>query len=168
MGIATSSIRCACGEVEAELLGPPIVSVSCFCGDCQEAGKRLEALPDAKSVFDPDGGTPLVLQNVRRFRVVRGAERLEGHKLREDSPTNRYVATCCNAPMYLGFDRGPHWVSIFRHRFGADAPPLAMRIGTKAMPGFHAPRDEVPTYASAPVSLIGRLILDRLAMMFRR
>ena len=162
------TIRCACGEVGAEVLGRAIPSASCFCGDCQAAAERLEALPGGNTVRDADGGTPLVLQNKRRFRLSRGAEKLEAHKLREGSPTSRFVATCCNTPMYLGFDNGLHWVSIFRHRFQGDAPPLEMRINTKAMPGFRRAEDGVPTYASVPASFIGRLMLDRLAMVFRR
>lgn len=161
-------IRCACGAVEAETLGMPITCASCYCGDCQEAGARLEALPEAKPVRDADGGTPLVLQRKDRFRIVRGAEKLEAYKLREASPTSRYVATCCNTPMYLGFDRAQHWVSIFRHRYGDEAPPLEMRLSTKAMPDFAAPRDGVPNYANFPVSLPLRLIAARLAMFFGR
>lgn len=168
MANETKSIRCACGEVVAEVLGPPIVSATCYCGDCQEAGERLEALPGGRTVRDPDGGTPLVLQNKRRFRVVQGAEKLEGHKLREGTPTSRFVATCCGTPMYLGFDQDLHWVSIFRHRFGDDAPPVEMRLNTKSMAGFRAPQDGIPTHAGVPFSFVGRLVLDRLMMAFRR
>lgn len=168
MSKGTSVIRCACGEVEAEVVGAPIACVACYCGDCQEAGKRLDALPGARPARDTDGGTSLVLVRNDRFRVARGAERLDAHKLRERSPTSRYVAACCNTPMYLGFDRGPHWVSIFRRRFGEEAPPLEMRLSTKTMPGYEAPRDGVPSYGSFPLRLPGRLMAARVAMLFGR
>lgn len=43
--------------------------------------------------------------------LILGRMRLKRHKLKETSPTNRVVATCCNSAMFVTFDRGPHWVS---------------------------------------------------------
>lgn len=114
----------------------------------------------------PDGGTAYLLFRKDRFTCTRGAEHLQGSKLREDSPTNRVVATCCNSAMYLGFDGGPHWVSAFRLRF-EDAVPLQMRINTRFDPDF---RDEgdVPGYATVPISFVAKLIGARIAMFFGR
>src|SRR6185437_6203938 len=56
----TASASCACGNVELELRGPPIMIVSCYCDSCQEGGRRIEALPNAPPVLQPDGGTPYI------------------------------------------------------------------------------------------------------------
>lgn len=118
---------CACGEVEVRAFGKPIVSAACYCDDCQKGAAEIEALPNAPAVRDPDGGTAYTLYRNDRFECSRGAERLKRHKLKETSPTNRVVATCCNSAMFVNFDRGPHWVSAYRARFHADPPPLQAR-----------------------------------------
>jgi hypothetical protein len=32
---------CQCGKVKFEAVGPPILTGSCYCTSCQEAGRRL-------------------------------------------------------------------------------------------------------------------------------
>lgn len=46
--------RCAGGSVEYEAAGNPILGVACYCDDCQEGARRVEALPGAPPVRDPD------------------------------------------------------------------------------------------------------------------
>lgn len=48
---------CACGRVSCEGAGGPILSAICYCADCQEGGRRIEALSGARPVLEPDGGT---------------------------------------------------------------------------------------------------------------
>jgi len=38
---------CICGSVEIEVVGTPIASVVCYCNDCQEGARNIEALPGA-------------------------------------------------------------------------------------------------------------------------
>lgn len=168
MNIEPKTLQCACGAAEMEAVGPHILCLACYCEDCQEAAKRLESLPDVKPLRGPDGGTPLVLQRKDRFRISRGAEKLEAHKLRESSSTSRYVASCCNTPMYLGFDNNLHWVSIFRDRYGDEAPAVQFRCSTKAVPEFEAPKGGIPSYATFPPALVLKLMGARLAMLLRR
>jgi hypothetical protein len=59
-----------------------------------------------------------------------GQQYLEEHRLKPDSPTRRVMAKCCNSAMFLDFTKG-HWLSMFRNRFPAGAPPLEMRLITK-------------------------------------
>ena len=33
---------CQCGKVKFEAIGPPILTVSCYCTSCQEAGRQFE------------------------------------------------------------------------------------------------------------------------------
>src|SRR6516162_5374363 len=104
---------CACGKVEIEAVGPPIATASCYCDDCQEAARKIEAMPGAPAFRDGDGGTPMVVFRKDRIRCVRGGELLTSLKLRETSPTNRRIATCCNSAMLLDFDKFMHWSDIY-------------------------------------------------------
>src|SRR5713226_7521822 len=113
---------CSCGTVELEAIGAPIASVVCYCDDCQEGARQIEALPNALPVQDLDGGTAYILYRKDRVKCSRGALLLRSRKIREKSATNRVVATCCNSAMYLKFDDMKHWVSIYRARFQVDVP----------------------------------------------
>ena len=98
----------------------------------------------------------------------RGAQLLDSHKIRNKSPTNRVVATCCNSAMFLGFDDARHWVSMYRGRFQGDSPPLQMRIQTRFKPeNGDVPRD-LPGYASYPLRFLAKLLAARIAMLLHR
>jgi hypothetical protein len=135
--------RCACGRVEYEASGNPIVCLVCYCADCQAGSRAIGAI-------DGDGGTAYVVYRKDRVRCTRGAELLEGHKLRPSSKTCRKVASCCNAPMLMWFEDAKHWVPIYAARV-CDAPPADMRICTKSSPGI-------------PVTLMMKLVAARIAM----
>lgn len=165
--MVSHTIACRCGSVEVALKGKPILTSVCYCDDCQEAGHRLEALPQAPQVVGPDGGTPYVLQRRDRLRVVKGAALLTPVKLRPGSPTSRMVASCCNTPMFVAFDRGPFWNSVYRDRFDADAPPIEMRIQTRFKPaGVTLPADP-PVFEGLPLRAAVRLLRAFAAMLLR-
>ena len=48
---------CQCGKVKFEAVGPPILTGSCYCTSCQEAGRQFEQLASAPPVVDSDSGT---------------------------------------------------------------------------------------------------------------
>ncbi|MGY8705562.1 hypothetical protein RAD16_07430 [Bradyrhizobium sp. 18BD] len=166
--VPTMTATCACGEVEVRAFGKPIVSAACHCDDCQRGAVQIEALPNAPAVRDPHGGTAYMLFRKDRFECARGAERLTPHKLKQTSPTNRLVATCCNSAMFMNFDKGPHWVSVYRTRFHDDLPPLQARICTKFKPADVVLPDDVPSYRSFPPGFIVRLLASRIAMALGR
>jgi len=91
---------------------------------------------------------------------------LRGLKLKASSATSRYIATCCNAMMYLGFDDSKHWVSMNRDRFQGDVPAVRMRICTRTVPSEALPID-LPCYPSYPMRFIARLMLAGLLMRVR-
>jgi hypothetical protein len=124
---------CLCGRVALEATGAPIVSNVCYCDDCQEGARRIEALPNAVAILDPDGGTAYLLFRKDRMVCSKGAALLKSYKLKETSATNRVVATCCKSAMFMNFDRGPYWVSAYRARFHGDLPPVEMRICTNSV-----------------------------------
>ncbi len=159
---------CSCGNVEIKAFGAPIVSSVCYCDDCQKGARQIEALPGAGPVLDPDGGTAYILYRKDRIECSKGRALLKNYKLKDSSPTNRVVATCCNSAMFLSFDKGPFWVSAYRARFRGDLPPLQMRICTKFKPeGVSLPND-IPSYRSFPPSLMAKLLTSWAAMLLRR
>lgn len=164
----THLLRCQCGAVECVGTGRPIGTAVCYCDDCQAAGHQLEKLPGAPSVLDADGGTALSLFRVNRFEVTRGAEQLTAHKLRPESATNRMVARCCNSAMYLGFDRGPHWVSTIQNRFVGAKPAIEYRHMTKFRTSALPYPDAVPTYSGFPLRFLGTVLRDWIALKLGR
>lgn len=46
------TFSCTCGSVAFRVYGAPITCVACYCDDCQEAARRMEALPGAAPVRD--------------------------------------------------------------------------------------------------------------------
>ena len=73
---------CRCGKVKLEAVGWPILTASCYCASCQEAGSRFEQLPSAPPVLNPDGGTDYVLYRKDRVQCVTGQEYLEERRLK--------------------------------------------------------------------------------------
>jgi len=163
--VRTSS--CACGRVRCEGRGEPILSDVCYCLDCQEGGRRIEALPGAPRVLDDDGGAPYLLYRDDRFRCVSGEELLADHRLKPNSPTRRVVATCCNSGMFLKFDLG-FWVSSYRHRYEGDLPPIDMRTNVRRRRAYTPLPSDAPCYRSFAPRLFAKLIGARVAMLLGR
>jgi hypothetical protein len=165
---AEPSLRaaCACGAVKLEATGAPIVTAVCYCDDCQRAGREIEAMPGAPQVLDADGGSALVMFRKDRLRCVEGAERLVAHKLDPKSATSRYVATCCNSALYLGFDDAKHWADVFRARVTGELPPVQARIATKFRQSDAAMPTDAPAYTTYPPSLLFKVLSARIAMLF--
>lgn len=160
--------RCSCGSVELEASGAPIVCTVCYCDDCQKGGRQIEALPNARPVLDPDGGTAHLLYRKDRVRCSKGALLMKGYKIKDGSASSRVVATCCNSAMMLKFDDSRHWVSMFRARFQGDIPPLQMRVQTKFKPGNSDLPNDVPSYPTYPLKFVAKLVAAKIAMVFHR
>ncbi|MGZ5920715.1 MAG: GFA family protein [Rhizomicrobium sp.] len=161
------SAKCQCGKVEFKASGPPILTTACYCTDCQTAGRQFEQLPSAPPMLDPDSGTGMILYRKDRVQCAKGQEFLEERRLKPTSPTRRVVATCCNSAMFLDFTKG-HWLSMFRNRFGAGAPPLEMRVMTKERRAGVALADDVPNYPGRSGKFMRKLLTSWAAMGFRR
>lgn len=156
---------CACGRVGLELREAPIVSVVCYCDDCQAGARQIEALPGAPKVQGSDGGTAYVVYRMDRVSRARGGELLRPLKIRSGSSTNRVVASCCNSAMLVCFDDSKHWIDVYRERFGAHAPLATMRVCTRFAPKEVNISADVPSYPGYPLRLLARLVGARLAML---
>jgi hypothetical protein len=157
-------VSCSCGQVECEATGAPIVTVACYCDDCQEGSRQIEELPNAPRVRDADGGTAYVLYRKDRLKCSRGRDLLRDLRIREKSATRRVVASCCNSALYLDFEKG-HWLSIYRARLGGVLPPLQMRIQTRFIPNKSHSLNDVPAYPGFPFRFIAKLFIARIAML---
>ncbi len=161
------SATCQCGKVKFETVGSPILTGTCYCSSCQQAGRQLGELPAAPPLLDPDSGTSMVLVRKDRVRCVTGQQYLKEHRLKPESPTRRVVATCCNSAMFLDFTKG-HWLSMFRNRFATGAPPLEMRVMTQERRAGVELADDVPNYPRHSGKFMLKLIGAWIAMGFRR
>jgi hypothetical protein len=99
-------------------------------------------------------------------QCVTGHEYLREHRLKPDSPTRRVIATCCNSAIFLDFTKG-HWLTLYRNRFPAGAPPLEMRVMTQDRRNGVALADDVPNYDRHSGKFMLRLISAWIAMGFR-
>jgi hypothetical protein len=161
------SATCRCGKVKFETTGRPLLTAACYCTSCQEAGRQFERLASAPPVLDPDSGTGMILYRKDRVQCVAGQEYLREYRLKPDSPTRRVLATCCNSAVFLDFTKG-HWLSMYRNRFPAGAPPLEMRVMTKERRAGVELADDVPKYESHSGKFMLKLIAAWIAMGFRR
>ena len=143
-------LNCACGKVQLELAGQPIVAMTCNCESCKTAGRRLAKRPGATTVLDSSDGTPYVMFRKDRLRCLSGETLLDEYRLKIETPTRRVVAACCNSPMFLDYTKG-HWVSVYESRLRASNAPQSMPkpktglfiprlMGTWMKMGFRTPR----------------------------
>jgi hypothetical protein len=139
--------------------------VACYCDDCQEGARRIETLPNAARFRDADGGTPLLIYRDDRFECSSGEELLMGLKIKENAPTRRIVASCCNSAMFLKYEPG-FWVSAYRVRFeGDDLPPLEMRIYIEHRRAETSIPKDAPCYQGSPLRLFAKGSSARIAML---
>ena len=160
--------RCTCGSVEFQATGIPITSVTCYCDDCQEGARQIEALPNAARILDSDGGSGYLVYRKDRVHCVKGNQLLRPYKIRERSATNRVVATCCNAAMILNFDDSKHWVDVYRNRVQGNVPSIQMRICTKYRRTSTRDTTSVAEYPRYPMRFVAKLIGAKFRMLVGR
>src|SRR5258708_30002266 len=102
------------GRVRLEISGAPILHCICYCKNCQEGGRRLQALAGADVILGSDGGTDYVVYRKDRVRCVVGGEPLEEDRLQPPTPTPRLNARCFKTAMFLAFTKGD-LLSIYPH-----------------------------------------------------
>ncbi len=164
---AEAEIACPCGATVFALSGDPIVATECHCTSCRTAGERLEALPDAAEIRAPNGGTPFVLWRKDRISCQHGAEHLRSFRLASDSPTERVVAACCHAPMYLSFKHG-HWLSLYAKRWpDGIGPPPEERTMTGDRPDRTMLAKDIPNSRRWSARFLAKLLWAWVRMGFR-
>lgn len=158
---------CECGRVEFEASGEPIVSAVCYCVDCQAAAKTIKDRFEKADVSENDGGTAYSTFHENQWVCVRGKDLLEGVTLNEKSPTTRYVASCCQSPIYLKFKHG-FWVSTYRAQFRDPLPPLEWRNKIASRKSDLPFPDDIPRFKGFPLRLFWRLIKAKLGQKTKK
>ena len=157
---------CFCGKVQIEAAGAAIVTAACYCASCQAAGHRFEQMCPSTPVLERDGGTGFVLYRKDRVCCTKGEALLREYRLRPESTTRRVLANCCNSAMFLEFTKG-HWLSLYRNRFEAGAPPIEVRTMTKDKRPDVEFADDVPSPDTHSASFMWKLLAAWIAMGLR-
>jgi hypothetical protein len=162
-------MRCQCGNVALEVIGKPIMTVACYCDDCQQAAQKLSSLKNAdpNSILEADGGTQFLMQRKDKIKCIKGAKFLSEYKLKQETSTRRVVARCCSTPMFLEFEKG-HWLSLYMNRFKqVDQKPIEQRTMTKYKRADVHFGDNIPSPSSHTFSFMLKLALAWSAMKFQ-
>ncbi len=158
MSASAASFACECGKVAFRADGPTLGTAVCYCDDCQEAARQIEARGDGPTVADPDGGTALSLWRKDKVTNLQGGELVVEHRLNSKTTTKRLVTSCCNSAMFIDFDRGPFWISVLHDRIAEPRPPIEFRHMTKYRNSALPYPDDAPTYPTFPKMFVGRLM----------
>jgi hypothetical protein len=163
----TTTLRCACGQVEIEAAGSPIMTVECCCNSCRTAGLKLKALPGAPPFLAANGNTPYVMMRKDRLRFVAGTENLREYRLTPESKTRRVVAVCCKTPVFCEFEMG-HWLSVYATMWPEAArPAIEMRTMTADLPAGVVMPDDVPNPKHHTFAFYRKLMSAWIGMGFR-
>ena len=163
----TQQLSCSCGQVQLQLEKSPILTAECHCTSCRTAAAQLQQLPAAAQVLEANGGTAFVLYRKDRVQFTRGFALLKEHRLTETSPTRRVVASCCNTPVFLEFERG-HWLSIYSRLWPeAIRPAIELRTMTSDLADASALPNDVPNARHQSFGFMAKLLVAWIAMGFR-
>ncbi|MET3924295.1 hypothetical protein [Devosia sp. 2618] len=167
MSLATTRLKCACGQFQLDVIGEPIINAECHCTSCREAGARLASVPPAFPLREPNGGTHYVLYRKDRVRFPDGTDNLAQFHLTPTSPTRRVLTKCCNTPVFTEFSSG-HWLSLYAGLWaGRPLAPLDLRTQTGNVPPDVQLTNDVPAGAMATAGFYARLLVAWLAMGFK-
>jgi hypothetical protein len=112
-------------------------------------------------------GTRFVLYRKDRVRFIAGAGRLAGFRLTSASKTRRVVASCCNTPMFLEFQRG-HWLSLYGCLWPAGTlPPPELRTMTGDLADRSGLSDDIPNARWQSAAFFAKLFGAWAAMGFK-
>lgn len=156
-----AQLSCSCGQVQLQLDRAPILAAECHCTSCRTAGAQLQ------HVLEDNGGTQFVLYRKDRVHFTRGFELLREHRLTPTSPTRRVVASCCNTPVFLEFQRG-HWLSVYSRLWpAAERPAIEMRTMISDRTDATALPNDVPNARHQTFGFMAKLLGAWVAMGFK-
>lgn len=160
-------LTCACGHTRMDVTGDPIASVECCCTSCRNAGARMQQLAGAPCFLTDYGATPFVMYRKDRVRIVAGQDTLKSYRLTPEASTRRVIASCCNTPLFLEFEKG-HWLSLYAEIWAEGAaPPPTMRTMTGDLPDGTQPPADIPNPRTHNIGFYVKLLGAWVAMGFR-
>jgi len=143
---------CQCGDVQFKAQAEPAFNVVCYCKDCQDAGQVIAPNTGSETLLEADGGTAYSAVLDKDWVCVSGKDKLREHKLKPDSLTSRFVATCCDSPMYLKYSKG-YWTSTFRNRYTTVLPALKWRVKVSDRESSLPYPDDIARFKGFPLRL---------------
>jgi len=152
-------VSCDCGQVKFRAVAEPIATAVCYCTDCQTAGEIIDGFDNVKQFREIDGGTPYVTLHDKHWINLEGQDLLEPITLKSNSPTTRYITTCCRSPLFIKFKSG-FWTSTYHARY-ENPPSLEWRNKTARRRSDLPYPDDIPRFKSFPLKLFGRLLKSR-------
>lgn len=162
-----TNIGCACGQTRLELRGEPILVSECLCTSCRLAADRLATLPSARNILTTYSATPCAEYRKDRVRILSGAEYLSEFRLSADAGTRRFVATCCNTPIFMEL-KGAHWLSVYLHLWPEqEKPKVALRTMTGDLPDRSSLPSDIPNLKTHSVMFYAKLLMAWASMGFK-
>lgn len=166
-GHSSTMVTCVCERTALRLIGPPIMTVACYCNSCRVAADLLGRRPGAPRMTEEDGGTHFVMQRKDRVECVKGRTDLHEHRLSPGASTRRVIASCCNTAMFLDFEPG-HWLSVYANRIDPDERPLIeQRTMTGDRPHGVPFDDGIPSAKTRAPRFMWRLLTTWAVMGFK-
>jgi hypothetical protein len=148
---------CACGRVTFEASGKPMTVISCYCDDCQNFAKELDA-SGGHSGVSADGGTIGTMYRKDLVRCVSGEDLLIDRKFRPGSPTTRQLTSCCNSNVLTKFDNWLPMVVLRTHSKNVDSVRPRICIHTKFAPDPARIQHDAQRAAKLPPNLILKVL----------
>jgi hypothetical protein len=145
-----------------------MITLACYCDDCQTAGRQIDQMPNGRSGLQPDGGTPSVMFRKDRVQCTRGKEHLIDHKLKPSSHTTRVIASCCNSNMSTRFDNWYPMVALRTHSQNVDAVQPQICICTKFAPDADKIAIQAPRHSGVAPSFVLKLLAASVQLGFQR
>ena len=160
-------LACTCSKVVLELSGDPMISAECHCDSCRAGSTTLQALAGSPTFMEPNGGTHYVLYRKDRVSFKQGSEYLEQFRLKGDSPSRRVLATCCNTPVFLEFEKA-HWLSLYACMWpDRSAPAAEERTMISDMPDSSVLLDDIPNMKHQSLTFYRKLLGAWIMMGFK-
>ncbi len=161
-----TEVACTCGGTRLELTGRPIIVSECLCNSCRAAAARLIRLPGAPHILTGYGATPCAEYRKDRVRIVSGSDNLREFRLTPQSGSRRFVAVCCNTPVFLEMN-GAHWLSVYLHLWPQHTRPKpALRTMTSDLEDVSGLPSDVPNLKTHTPVFYAKLFAAWVGMGF--
>lgn len=174
---------CACGEVQFEITGNPVIGIICSCNDCRVASKyvdkKAQTAGTANISADEKGHdqcTSNCLFPLKDIKLVKGGDKIKKFRLKSKSTNIRTYTECCNTSVCMICGPFPFVKMGFGVPFNYNTLPpppsttenaFARILGCEALDPSKLPRDHIPNYKTLPLWFGGRIMWGVLFRSFK-
>ena len=167
MSCTTRTLKCGCGEFQADLTAEPLVCANCFCHSCVAISRHIEDAHGKKlnKGYTPSlndaGGMTIAMYNLSQIKFhcyMKNSEnpldKLGMVKLGEDGVAVRYYTKCCGT-MVMGAYHGKYDAIVNRLAIyesdGTEFVPKEQPINMMAKYAFEPEKVPEPRSETAPL-----------------